>query len=450
MKKLLMICVCALLFGFSVFSPQASAAGIKLAMKQTKYSLEVGKSVKVGLSVSGTKLSKVKWKSSSNTIVTVNQSGTVKGVKVGSAKVTAYLPNTKYSAVTTITVSKKALTSQEVFQKVNPSIVYIELYDSKDEVISTGSGIITQSSGIVVTNFHVVTNFLIEPSYVVIELNTGKKYKTDKVVSYDPEKDLAVLKIDGASNLKAATLGDSSKVKTGEKSYALGSPLGINNTITEGIVSNKSVKLGDIPQTYIQSTAPLSSGNSGGALVNRFGEVIGVNVATIDVGQNMNLAIPINDYKKLKITPPESLLSVNRKVYVPISGEGDILEEEPNDDELDAKFLEYKINHIKGTFSSNEDVDIYGFVLTGDTTVKIKSVALDSHLEGEFAVALIDIDGKPIWSEDVKDPSTGKTVSILEVKLEAGIYFFGLSPYIDTTQTFSNSAYNTTVEFVTQ
>ena len=449
MKKLLMICVCALLFGFSVFSPQASAASIKLTMKQTKYSLEVGKSVKVGLSVSGTKLSKVKWKSSSSAIVMVNQSGTVKGIKEGSAKVTAYLPNTKYSAVTTITVSKKALTTQEVFQKVNPSIVYIELYDAKDKLLKTGSGVITKSDGVVVTNHHVITN-IVEPSYVVIVLSDGRKFKTNQVFGFDADRDLAVLKINGVSNLKAVTLGDSSTLKTGEKSFALGSPLGISNTITEGIISNKSVKLDGDSTPYIQSTAPISSGNSGGALVNKFGEVIGINVATLIEGQNMNLAIPINYYKKIKLTSPNTLLTVNRLYYVPLSGEGTIEEEEPNDLPKDSDILEYKKNHIKATISNNDDFDYYAFLLTEESTVKIESYALDANLQGEYSFEIYDIDGETVdWGEEERD-ATGKIVSKSETKLPPGIYIIEFATYLDTTQVFSNSAYNTTVEVITQ
>lgn len=448
MKKLVMICVCALLFSFSVFSPQASAAGIKLTMKQTKYSLEVGKSVKVGLSVSGTNLSKVKWKSSSSAIVTVNQSGTVKGIKAGSAKVTAYLPNTKYSAVTTISVSKKVLTTQEVFQKVNPSIVYIELYDAKDKVLKSGSGVITSSDGVIVTNHHVITN-IVEPSYAVVFLSDGREYKTNQVIGFDAERDLAVLKINGVSNLKAATLADSNTIKTGEKSFALGSPLGISNTITEGIISNKSVKINGDSTPYIQSTAPISSGNSGGALVNKFGEVIGINVATLVQGQNMNLAIPINYYKKIKLTSANTLLNVNRLYYVPLSGEGTIEEEEPNNLPVESDLLEYKKNHIKATLSNNDDFDYYAFLLTEESTVKIESFALDANLQGEYYYEIYDVDGESVdWGEDVRDAS-GKIVSRSETKLPPGIYIIEVAAYSDTTQVFSNSAYSTTVEVIT-
>ncbi len=214
------------------------------------------------------------------------------------------------NGVSGTTVSRTtAGTVAGVAQAVSPSIVEISAATTAGQ--STGSGVIITSDGEIITNNHVVSG----ADTVKVRLNDGKTY-TAKVVGTDPGKDLALIKLQGASGLKAATLGDSSKVKVGDEVVAIGSPEGLTGTVTSGIVSalDRDVTVakeqdpgqgqgqdrqgggnwpfefggqefngdtGDSKTTYkaLQTDASLNPGNSGGALINMNGEIIGINSA---------------------------------------------------------------------------------------------------------------------------------------------------------------------------
>jgi putative serine protease PepD len=219
-----------------------------------------------------------------------------------------------------------------VAQGVSPSIVEISATSSAGQ--STGSGVIITADGEVITNNHVVSG----ADTVKVKLSDGKTY-TAKVVGTDPDKDLALIKLQGARGLKAASLGDSSKVKVGDEVVAIGSPEGLTGTVTSGIVSalNRDVTVakdqdqgrqqqqdggwpfefggqqfngdtGDSKTTYkaIQTDASLNPGNSGGALINMNGEIIGINSAMYSPSSatgstagsvGLGFAIPIDTVK---------------------------------------------------------------------------------------------------------------------------------------------------------
>src|SRR5688572_22579862 len=142
------------------------------------------------------------------------------------------------------------------------------------QVQGVGSGVIINSEGYILTNHHVVDGAL----EVRVELTDNRTY-TAKVVGSDPPSDLAVLKIE-ARNLPTVTMGDSDKVRVGDPVLALGNPMGIGQTVTSGIVSAKgrSTGLSDGSfEDFLQTDAAINRGNSGGALVNTNGELIGIN-----------------------------------------------------------------------------------------------------------------------------------------------------------------------------
>ncbi|MFC0112738.1 S1C family serine protease [Kibdelosporangium aridum] len=204
-----------------------------------------------------------------------------------------------------------------VANKVLPSVVQVNVPTAQGEGI--GSGVILTSDGRILTNNHVVAN---AGSRVTVTLNDGREFPA-QIVGTDAASDLAVLQLQGASGLTPATLGDSSAVKIGDAVVAIGSPGGLQGTVTTGIVSalNRPVNIsedqggnpfasnGRDEQTQykaIQTDASINQGNSGGPLVNANGEVIGINsaiyspVSTADgkagsVG--IGFAIPINDAK---------------------------------------------------------------------------------------------------------------------------------------------------------
>ncbi|WP_404493278.1 S1C family serine protease [Bacillus sp. RC51] len=174
---------------------------------------------------------------------------------------------------------------------------------AQSEEAGSGSGVIYKKTGnkvFIVTNNHVIDG----ASKIEVKLNNGKNLIA-KVVGKDPLLDLAVLEIDGTDVKKVATLGDSEKIRTGESVIAIGNPLGLEGSVTKGIISSKDrvipvSTLGnqqvDWQAQVIQTDAAINPGNSGGALFNEQGEVIGINSSKIaqQAVEGIGFAIPIN------------------------------------------------------------------------------------------------------------------------------------------------------------
>ena len=140
---------------------------------------------------------------------------------------------------------------------------------------------------------------MIENAYSAkIKTSTGAVYDVAGFYDYSEDDDLALLKINGG-NFSYLEMGDSDTVMTGDTVYAIGNPLGLDNTISEGIISSAARVING--ETYIQTTAAISAGSSGGALINTQGEVIGVTSMTAVDGQNINLAVPINKVDTLSM-----------------------------------------------------------------------------------------------------------------------------------------------------
>jgi serine protease Do len=155
---------------------------------------------------------------------------------------------------------------------------------------SLGSGFIMDTDGYIVTNNHVVE----DADQIKVKLVDGEEYDAT-VVGRDPNTDLALIKITADIQLKALPLGDSEKLKVGSWVTAIGSPFGLEQTVTAGIVSAKGRIIGSGPyDDFIQTDASINPGNSGGPLINMDGEVVGINTAIIAQGQGIGFAIPIN------------------------------------------------------------------------------------------------------------------------------------------------------------
>ncbi|MGB3405163.1 MAG: HhoA/HhoB/HtrA family serine endopeptidase [Microcoleaceae cyanobacterium] len=162
-----------------------------------------------------------------------------------------------------------------------------------------GSGFIIDSNGMILTNAHVVKG----ADKVTVVLRDGREFQGE-VRGTDEPSDLAVIKING-NNLPVAALADSETVQVGDWAIAVGNPLGLDNTVTLGIVStlNRSSSQAGIPDKrldFIQTDAAINPGNSGGPLLNDRGEVIGINTAIRADGQGIGFAIPINKAKEIK------------------------------------------------------------------------------------------------------------------------------------------------------
>lgn len=191
------------------------------------------------------------------------------------------------------------LSAEEIYRKVLPSVVSVNAYGR--EMGSAGSGVILSPDGYIITNYHVIEGM---SRATVTPLNTGETSQA-KLVGYDPEMDVAVLKIE-KKDLVPAEFGSSRDLAIGEKVYAIGNPMGyLYGTITDGIVSymDRSVTVSGHSMTLIQTNAALNSGNSGGALVNQWGQVVGITVAKIDppsevTTEGLGLAIPVSEAKR--------------------------------------------------------------------------------------------------------------------------------------------------------
>lgn len=230
-------------------------------------------------------------------------------------------------------------TAVGVAKKVQPSIVAISVEYSVNSIfnrtsgtaVAKGSGIIISEDGYILTNNHVVNSsssssssfYEIEKANkVTVKLYNDNTEYTAKIIGTDSQTDLAVIKIDKDS-LTPAELGDSNSVQVGEFSMAIGSPLGLDNSVTAGIVSavNREVT-DDDGNKYIaiQTDAAINSGNSGGALVNSKGQVIGINTLKLSgTGvEGVGFAIPINSTKDIY----EQLIQYSKvkRPYIGIGG----------------------------------------------------------------------------------------------------------------------------------
>ncbi len=160
---------------------------------------------------------------------------------------------------------------------------------------SLGSGFIIDDEGYIVTNNHVIA----QADEIKVKLSDGKEFDAE-VVGRDSKTDLALIKIKGSGDLKSLPLGDSDNLKVGTWVVAIGSPFGLEQTVTAGIVSAKGRSIGAGPyDDFIQTDASINPGNSGGPLINLKGQVVGINTAIIARGQGIGFAIPIELAKNI-------------------------------------------------------------------------------------------------------------------------------------------------------
>src|SRR5215216_8031815 len=219
----------------------------------------------------------------------------------------------------------------EIARRVEPAVVNIETTQTQIEEVSEkdddkedqstnplldmfrqrrrnpphgiGSGFIVNSKGYILTNYHVIE----DAARIIVGLQSGEKYR-GTVVGFDPETDVAVIKIEAPKDLPTVTLGDSNAAQVGDWVLAMGSPFGLDQTVTAGIISKKERETPyfNVFQRFLQTDAAINRGNSGGPLVNMRGEVIGMNsqIATSTGDYNgIGFALPANEtnfvYKQL-------------------------------------------------------------------------------------------------------------------------------------------------------
>ncbi len=191
-----------------------------------------------------------------------------------------------------------------LFERVSPAVVSInaiKINKGKPQrrfSSVVGSGFILDGGGEILTNAHVVDG----ATSIFVTLDSGERVDA-RVLGLDPVLDLALIKVDVDQRLPTVPLGDSGKIKVGDEAIAIGNPLGLDQTMTRGIVSgiNRVLPdvLGSLDEPMIQTDAAINPGNSGGPLVDRCGRVIGINTLISEEAQNIGFAIPINVAKSV-------------------------------------------------------------------------------------------------------------------------------------------------------
>lgn len=184
------------------------------------------------------------------------------------------------------TPSGDTLTPAQIAELAIPSVVHIQTS------IGVGSGFVVSKDGRIATNLHVISG----SKSATITLSDGKKFTEVDVLASDVAHDLAVLQV-RAAELRALSLGDSSRVRPGERVVAIGHPLGLGNTVSDGLVS--AVREISPTLTVLQISAPISPGSSGGPILNDHGQVIGISTAVVREGENLAFGMPVNQLKTL-------------------------------------------------------------------------------------------------------------------------------------------------------
>ena len=212
---------------------------------------------------------------------------------------TSSLPDLTFAASKTIDAVVHVKNTSIVEESDSWALQFFYGDDSKKKV-GTGSGVIISPDGYIITNYHVIEN----SSEVIVTTNNNKEYEAE-IIGFDEVTDIAVLKIDSNTNLDYIFFGDSDSTLIGEWVLAVGNPYNLNSTVTAGIVSSKSRDLNEYDQknqSFIQTDAAVNFGNSGGALVNIQGELIGINtlIQSMTGGYvGYSFAVPSNTVRKI-------------------------------------------------------------------------------------------------------------------------------------------------------
>lgn len=232
---------------------------------------------------------------------------TVRPIKIGTDTITISSNKTNDKLFINITVTekpkqKKALTAEEIYELCKKSTVEINAITDYGESIGSGFYI---DKGMIVTNYHVIEG----AEKIIVKDYDEETVEIKTIIGFDKKLDLAILATDKEN---APLVISQDKVAVGQDVYAIGSPFGLTATMTKGMVTSASRKLSDNNVDYIQIDAPVSKGNSGGPLINKYGEVIGiVNMYFVD-GQNLNFAINIKELQKVNTNRPISIEEYTR------------------------------------------------------------------------------------------------------------------------------------------
>ena len=296
----------------------------------------------------------------------------------------------------------------EVVKNSMDAVVLLVVSDPTGKDVALGSGFIVSSDGRVVTNFHVVK----DAKRAIAKMANGAYFPVESVLATDPDRDLALIKLPGR-NLPFLSLADSDKLAIGEHVFAIGSPLGLQNTVSDGIVS--AVREEKAGTDWIQTTAPASPGNSGGPLLRNDGSVVGVITWGARMGQNLNFAAPANEVKALLSSadqPPRPLAPLRSN----------------STDESAVKRLKDVKKIAVGSFGNTEAANLVKEKMTNRLIASGKIIIVEDSSDADAVLAGIvgaDIygradtaalrlttkDGRSLWGDETSGRGLGRSAS---------------------------------------
>lgn len=254
--------------------------------------------------------------------------------------------------------SGQTLSPADIMEKYGKAVVLISGIKNSEE-IGLGSGFIVKGDGVIVTNYHVIAG-----AYpAIVKTKNGDIYEDISVIDFNERYDIAIIKIKGF-DLPTVILGNSNTVKIGERVVVIGNPHGLENTISDGLLSQ--IRNSGEGYSLHQISSPISAGSSGSPVFNQRGEVIGIATLSDTDGQNLNFSVPINYARGLVEGPVKYSL----KEFVGIEKEPTILSEGKRKDVLDNKKALERINIFITTLYSILEDSIEGYAKTSEPHLK--------------------------------------------------------------------------------
>lgn len=337
--------------------------------------------------------------------------------KVGSTTITIKSKNTDEQLILNVKVVKdtngrtsdaKELSAKEIYAKCAPATVELQITTYDGEAIGSGFFI---RSGILVTNYHVIEG----ANKIQVETYDGKLYDAQYILGYDKDYDIAILSIDAATEYLTLNKGD---ISVGETVYALGSPRGLTGSLSQGIVSSASRIYNNVE--YIQTTAPISAGNSGGPLINAYGEVIGINDFILLDSQNLNFALNVFQISKVNLDSTikaEDFYASNKEAEPARVNEDSSKSSSPYTAQLIASNT-----IVSGSLSQSNIVDAYHINLTQEGEIVAVCQPTDKENFNDLNFVITDLSGNKV-ADSTAATSDGSQYLALSSTLPAGDYY---------------------------
>jgi hypothetical protein len=306
------------------------------------------------------------------------------------------------------------MTAKEIANLCEPSCVQINTSDA------IGSGFFIDDYT-VVTNYHVIDG----ATSIKVQLFDGKSYDITSILGYDENLDLAVLKVPVTETpIKVNT----HSVSSGDTVYAIGSSQGLTNTFTNGIVTNASRPVENVD--YIQTNAAITNGNSGGPLLNAYGEVIGINTGGFDEGQNLNFAINISELYRISTAKPitlEEYFDIYMKEFMEEMSDYFTKEDTAVSGDISTCQNVDSEEYVIGTINQ-ESTDYYKFTLSENTIIALVGApySLNEKDINNMSFSILDSTGNTVGtSKIITDDYYSPTLAI-EQELAAGTYYISV------------------------